>query len=441
MKKKICMFLIMCIMGFNTVSYANFEMSAEELPSDTFVLIDAEMNNPTVDGIFNKIATTGESNSHPNMLMITVKGEKYITSTGTREKYDTPYPIKASGDHPSSPDCIWTGEYYFYRQSGIDGYWYNASKYASPLFLRDAEGNIVKKFGLATLHYKDSFGQHADKIGYLNGTYYAHLRGEWSGGKNLDEKVIKSTDFENWEVTDEEVPVHMGNIMVRGDEIALPNADFMPVLYEGTEELKMFYMLGDWTIHQDSELNFYFSNDNVYFLKVDYPSNLEQKYEIGKDKWALKGVYEYEDDIVIDLQQRMEGKVIRFRTKKDGIYQKLDEMKNAPYVQFNNSLIGFEQPPVIENGSTLVPMRFLFEQMGADVLWNQETQTATAMLDNTAVTFSIDNTEASVNNISTTMDVPARLINDQTMVPLRFLSEEMGFDVSWDADSRIATIE
>ena len=46
-----------------------------------------------------------------------------------------------------------------------------------------------------------------------------------------------------------------------------------------------------------------------------------------------------------------------------------------------------------------------------------------------------------VNNTPATMDVPARLINGKTMVPLRFLSEEMGFEVAWDAESRTAIIE
>ena len=65
--------------------------------------------------------------------------------------------------------------------------------------------------------------------------------------------------------------------------------------------------------------------------------------------------------------------------------------------------------------------------MGADVEWNQETQTATATMNNTAVAFSINDTNAEVNGTAATMDVPARLINDKTMVPLRFLSEEMGY--------------
>ena len=122
------------------------------------------------------------------------------------------------------------------------------------------------------------------------------------------------------------------------------------------------------------------------------------------------------------------------------VYSKLNEIKNAPYVRLKDNILGFETPPVIENGSMLVPMRFLFEQMGADVEWNQETQTATATLDNKAVTFSIDNVNARINNKSAKMDVPARLVNGKTMVPLRFLSENMGYDVDWDADSRTAIV-
>ena len=69
-----------------------------------------------------------------------------------------------------------------------------------------------------------------------------------------------------------------------------------------------------------------------------------------------------------------------------------------------------------------------------------ETQTATATIDNKAVTFSIDNVNARINNKPAKMDVPARLVNGKTMVPLRFLSENMGYDVDWDADSRTAIV-
>ena len=85
-------------------------------------------------------------------------------------------------------------------------------------------------------------------------------------------------------------------------------------------------------------------------------------------------------------------------------------------------------------------MRFLFEQMGADVEWDSVTQTAIVKKQNEIITFSIDNTAATVNGIQKTMDVPARLINDKTLVPLRFLSEELGFNVEWNETERLVTI-
>ena len=133
---------------------------------------------------------------------------------------------------------------------------------------------------------------------------------------------------------------------------------------------------------------------------------------------------------------------------------KISDLTGKPLVLLNDKILGFSQPPVMENDRTLVPMRFLFEQMGADVNWNEETQTATATVPiNTdaqmrtfssekekSVTFSIDDTIATVNGETATMDVPARLVNDKTMVPLRFLSENLGYNVEWDEATNTAII-
>ena len=79
--------------------------------------------------------------------------------------------------------------------------------------------------------------------------------------------------------------------------------------------------------------------------------------------------------------------------------------------------------------------------MGADVDWDAGTQTAIVTGNNTSIRFSIDDVTATINGAAKTMDVPARLINDKTLVPLRFLSEELGFDVRWDENTRTATIK
>ena len=146
------------------------------------------------------------------------------------------------------------------------------------------------------------------------------------------------------------------------------------------------------------------------------------------------------------------------------------QFDDLTYVQLNDKILGFDQPPVMEDDRTFVPMRFLFEQMGAEVTWDEANQAATATINASAlgaeaasatgratlsnsdigfpnlakteksVTFSVDNTTATVNGATATMDVPARLINDQTFVPLRFLSENLGYTVDWDEATNTAII-
>ena len=79
--------------------------------------------------------------------------------------------------------------------------------------------------------------------------------------------------------------------------------------------------------------------------------------------------------------------------------------------------------------------------MGAEVDWNDETQTATVTQNNTAIAFAINEADADINGQTVTMDVPAQLINGKTMVPVRFLSENLGYTVEWDDENRIITIE
>ena len=94
----------------------------------------------------------------------------------------------------------------------------------------------------------------------------------------------------------------------------------------------------------------------------------------------------------------------------------------------------------LENDFTLVPMRFLFEQMGAEVYWEETSQTATVKKNDDTISFSIDQVSADVNNTEKIMDVPARLINGKTMIPLRFLSEELGYKVEWESETRTVII-
>ena len=178
----------------------------------------------------------------------------------------------------------------------------------------------------------------------------------------------------------------------------------------------------------DNSNTFRISRDGVYSVDVAIPADSDDEHIIICDLWKDKLVL-WTNERLIEYDMADIEDVLNEKCPSD-----------TPYIEFNGNILGFDVPPVIEDGSTLVPMRFLLEQMGADVEWDGKTQTATATIDNKAVTFSIDNVNARINNKPAKMDVPARLVNGKTMVPLRFLSENMGYDVDWDADSRTAIV-
>ena len=102
-------------------------------------------------------------------------------------------------------------------------------------------------------------------------------------------------------------------------------------------------------------------------------------------------------------------------------------------VFLNCKKIASDQTPVIENGRTLVPLRAIFEALGASVSWNGETNTVNAVKGATTVSLTVDNPVATVNGQALNMDVPAKIISGRTMVPVRFIADCFGVSVSWDA--------
>lgn len=109
-------------------------------------------------------------------------------------------------------------------------------------------------------------------------------------------------------------------------------------------------------------------------------------------------------------------------------------------VTVNGQLINFDQPPAIIDGRTLVPLRAIFESLGATVDWNGETQTVTSKRGSTSISLSIDSNIMHKNGKAVTLDVPAQLISDRTLVPARAVAEAFGCDVDWDSDTKTVTI-
>ncbi|MHB9106276.1 MAG: copper amine oxidase N-terminal domain-containing protein [Armatimonadota bacterium] len=100
-------------------------------------------------------------------------------------------------------------------------------------------------------------------------------------------------------------------------------------------------------------------------------------------------------------------------------------------VEVNGRPLSFSVPPTTIQNRTMVPLRGVFEALDAQVNWNASTRTITATKGETDVRLGIGQTNATVNGRTVLLDVPAMILRGSTMVPLRFVSEALGADVKW----------
>lgn len=94
--------------------------------------------------------------------------------------------------------------------------------------------------------------------------------------------------------------------------------------------------------------------------------------------------------------------------------------------------ITFDVPAQIINDRTMVPLRAIFEALGADVEWHDETQTAVGSKMGIFVEITINDNVMHKNFNEISLDTPAQLVDGRTLVPVRAISESFGIGVEWD---------
>lgn len=105
-------------------------------------------------------------------------------------------------------------------------------------------------------------------------------------------------------------------------------------------------------------------------------------------------------------------------------------------VYINNVKQSYDQPAVIENGRTLVPLRGIFESLGATVNWDGKKNLVTAKQGGTTISLKVGSKSPMVNGKVVPIDVPAKVTNGRTLVPLRFVSESLGATVKYDGTKK-----
>ncbi|MDI3317614.1 MAG: copper amine oxidase N-terminal domain-containing protein, partial [Bacillota bacterium] len=97
--------------------------------------------------------------------------------------------------------------------------------------------------------------------------------------------------------------------------------------------------------------------------------------------------------------------------------------------------------PFIRGGRTLLPIRFVSEAMGFQVGWDQRTRTVSVRGGSTQIQLVVGSTTARVNGRPVQLDVAPVVIGGTTFVPVRFISETLGAHVTWDGRARAVTVE
>ncbi|ALS21976.1 copper amine oxidase N-terminal domain-containing protein [Paenibacillus naphthalenovorans] len=117
-----------------------------------------------------------------------------------------------------------------------------------------------------------------------------------------------------------------------------------------------------------------------------------------------------------------------------------DFVDNLISVKIDEKVLEFEQLPILVDGTTLVPMRKIFESLGAEIEWHAETSTVTAHKGQTTIQLTIDSDSAIINGELTKLDAPPIIKNGVTLVPVRFISESLGTKVEWKETTKTVQI-
>lgn len=96
--------------------------------------------------------------------------------------------------------------------------------------------------------------------------------------------------------------------------------------------------------------------------------------------------------------------------------------------------------PVVVDDRTLLPVRAFVEGIGGTVNWDENSQTATLNYNGDEIKLTINSATAYLNNEATTLDVTPVIINDSTMLPIRFIAESFGYTVLWTEETQTVTI-
>ncbi len=172
---------------------------------------------------------------------------------------------------------------------------------------------------------------------------------------------------------------------------------------------------------------------------VNEKNVLKKDREIVADKLDLLEE-QYEEALEsnnTELAEKLKAEITELKSQISELNDKMHQIR----VFYKGEEVKSDVSPVIKEGRVLIPLRAMAEATGAEVAWNQETKTITLTKEDTVIEIVIGDKFFEINGTKVEIDVPAQIINNRTIVPVRFISEHLNHQVNWDAENESVDID
>lgn len=422
---------------------------------DELIDFEVNMNSVTFVGEQGTLVTIGDDylafleNKHSEISSVTYNGESYIAPAQDGMIYKsndvkTWVKLKSNLEH-GVRDAIW-----------VEGKYYALTYYNNITEIYISDNGI-------TWEEQSEIGDFAKLIRFVNGKFFA-LGGqnlywsddainwtkvktstqswlsdiEWFKGKyyviSWDGTVLSSSDLETWERKTFEVE-HKQEYEKRLNDIET-NGESMIVVGNGCQ------------IHFTSDgVNWNSITDQNYKSEGNSVRDLLLQAIWDGDGYVIFGLFSYyktkdgttlekydADVYSADNGACWDGNRYIIVGEYGSIISHIP--KDFIKVKINGKPIIFDVAPKLIDNRTMISAREVFERVGAEVLWDNDTRSVIIVKDDITINIKIGSRTATVNGVNKPLDSPAVIVEGRTLVPVRFIAEQLGMSVEWDGETK-----
>ena len=299
----------------------------------------------------------------------------------------------------------------------------------------------------------------AEYVKALTTVYGYKLFDESTDDKNYSEMIYQKDEMM--------IYLHIKSI-INPAFMSLSGYNLILEYFQAPKSLNMDYLVGAKYINMDQEKLIMNVNDSTKLNATLYPINkiinkvtwvssnpdvasVTNEGEIvakkaGTTKITLKSIYsDYISECTIEVLPQNNSNIENGEQKNNEDSFKLILTIGEKSAKAFGKDVENDVAPIIRNDRTMLPARFVAENLGAKVLWDEDKQLVTVSGKNekdedVTILITIGADTAIVNGEEIKLDSPAFIENDRTYTPVRFIAEQLGTSVEWNEEAKTVTI-